>query len=545
MHCADSRFALARDRHHAPSDSMTVAGCRAALRRAGLRRGAGFASVLAFAALLHAAPAVALGPPLYITQWGGFGSTNGTFNTPTGISADFNTGWGRTLIYVADTNNNRIQIFETSGAFFFSRGTLGSGDGFLHAPADVVSPENIYVADVLNGVVQMWSGNGHDIPDVGIAGTPTGIAIDANKDFYVADSLHDRILKYHDAGLSYTFLGQWGTSGSGNGQLSAPARIALGPTGNLFVVDRNNNRIEVFTNTGGYVTQWGGFGAGNGQFDHPTGIAVSPSGLVYVADRGNHRIQEFNSAGDYLTQWGTLGSDNGQFNAPSDVGVDGSGNVYVVDTNNQSIQKFGPDTSPPTASVTAPASGDAWTGTSTHDITWTASDNVGVATIDLEFSSNNCASWTPIASGLANSGTYAWTLPNTPTTLARVRATAHDVNALTGSGTSGIFTVVDPATAAPGPGALEFAIARPSPNPARSGVRLRFSLPYAGSARLEIADVEGRRMWPRDFAAAAAGVHELAWDGRDDAGAPASAGTYFVRLTSGAGVRTARVALLH
>ena len=65
-----------------------------------------------------------------------------------------------------------------------------------------------------------------------------------------------------------------------------------------------------------YLTQWGSQGSGDGQFMFPTGVAVDGDGDVYVADRDNNRIQKFTSSGGYLTQWGSYGSGNGQFNTP-------------------------------------------------------------------------------------------------------------------------------------------------------------------------------------------------------------------------------------
>src|SRR5262249_51188161 len=67
----------------------------------------------------------------------------------------------------------------------------------------------------------------------------------------------------------------------------------------------------------------------------PTG-----SGNVYVADLGNDRIQKFDASGAFLTTWGSSGSGNGQVMPPRFVATDGSGNVYVADTNNDRIQKF-------------------------------------------------------------------------------------------------------------------------------------------------------------------------------------------------------------
>ena len=86
--------------------------------------------------------------------------------------------------------------------------------------------------------------------------------------------------------------------------------------------------------------KWGSLGSGDGQFSDPTGVAIDGSGNVYVADKGNSRMQKFDSSGTFLTKWGSLGSGDGQFSDPSGVAIDGSGNVYVADKGNSRIQKF-------------------------------------------------------------------------------------------------------------------------------------------------------------------------------------------------------------
>ena len=68
--------------------------------------------------------------------------------------------------------------------------------------------------------------------------------------------------------------------------------------------------------------------------------AVDASGNVYVADTGNHRIQKFSSTGVFITKWGSFGSENGQFFSPMGIEVDASGDVYIADTGNHRIQKF-------------------------------------------------------------------------------------------------------------------------------------------------------------------------------------------------------------
>ena len=68
--------------------------------------------------------------------------------------------------------------------------------------------------------------------------------------------------------------------------------VAFG-SGNVYVADNGNSRIQKFTTSGTFVTKFGSFGAGNGQFNNLMGVAVGGAGTVYVADSGNSRIQEF------------------------------------------------------------------------------------------------------------------------------------------------------------------------------------------------------------------------------------------------------------
>jgi hypothetical protein len=87
------------------------------------------------------------------------------------------------------------------------------------------------------------------------------------------------------------------------------------------------------------IAEFGGAGTGDGQFNFDsTGIAIDSSGNVYVADGGNNRIQKFDSSGTYITQWGTVGTGDGEMTQPDDVAIDSNGDVWVLD--NTRVQKF-------------------------------------------------------------------------------------------------------------------------------------------------------------------------------------------------------------
>ena len=171
-----------------------------------------------------------------------------------------------------------------------------------------------------------------------------GVAVDASGNVFVADTSNHRVQRYNAATAAWTTLGGL-ASGSGNGQFAYPQGVAVDPSGTgqaVVVADTNNHRVQVFTSAGAYSSQFGSSGAGNGQFDSPYGVAVAPDGSVWVADTGNDRVQRFSSGGVYQSQFGSYGSGVGQLGAPSGIACDSAGNVYVAETGNHRVQVFDP-----------------------------------------------------------------------------------------------------------------------------------------------------------------------------------------------------------
>jgi streptogramin lyase len=164
-----------------------------------------------------------------------------------------------------------------------------------------------------------------------------GVATDPTGNVYVVDRGNRRVQKF-DAGGAY--LGGWGSAGTGDGQFVRPVAVAVDASGNVYVVDLAPARIQKFTSDGTFLLAWGSDGSGPGEFDFPYGVGVDGAGNVYVADTENHRIQKFDGNGGFLLEWGSLGSGAGQLDEPYDVAVDGAGNVFVVDGENHRIQKF-------------------------------------------------------------------------------------------------------------------------------------------------------------------------------------------------------------
>jgi sugar lactone lactonase YvrE len=169
---------------------------------------------------------------------------------------------------------------------------------------------------------------------------PYGIAVDSSTgNVYVADSLNYRIQKFDSNG---NFITKWGSEGTGDGQFNAPYISVDSSRGNVYVLDATNHRIQKFDTSGNFITKWGSEGTGDGQFKDPEDIAVdSSTGNVYVLDTINHLIQKFDSDGNFLTKWGSYGMvEAKQFDRPNGITVDSLGNLYVVDNGNGNIKKF-------------------------------------------------------------------------------------------------------------------------------------------------------------------------------------------------------------
>jgi DNA-binding beta-propeller fold protein YncE len=117
--------------------------------------------------------------------------------------------------------------------------------------------------------------------------------------------------------------------------------VAVAPNGRVYVADSLNHRIQYFTGTGSFLGRWGSAGTGDGQFDTPSGVHVGPDGTVYVSDTFNQRIQYFAPQGRFLGAFGAAGPGPGRFAYPLGLAMDGTGRrLYVVDSVNYRIQYF-------------------------------------------------------------------------------------------------------------------------------------------------------------------------------------------------------------
>ena len=314
----------------------------------------------------------------FVTKWGGSGTAESQFNNPAGVTVDASDN-----VYVVDIFGNRVQKFNSSGSFLrmwgwgvdtgasafevctssCQAGSSGAGNGQFNIPNGVTAtPSGIYVDDINNGRVQRFTAAGAFVGTSGVPGNggpyqfPFDVATDSGGNVYTSDAAV-RVHKFNALGAT---MDAWGNSGTLGGQFSTPTGIAVDDAGFVYVVDRDNNRIEKFDSDGDFVLTWGKdvnqaggdvctasdtcqagtSGSADGQFNIPSGLAVDSAGNVYVADALNDRIQKFSSSGTFIDKWGTHGSANGQFDLPIDVATDSLGEVYVTDSSNNRVQRF-------------------------------------------------------------------------------------------------------------------------------------------------------------------------------------------------------------
>ena len=263
-------------------------------------------------------------------------------------------------VYVLARHKDSLLVFDRDGHFLTSwaEGAFERPHGMCIGPDDAV-----YLIDDSGHAVYKFTTDGEllmtietrDHPaDTGYDGTefsvtrsgppfnkPTGAALSPEGDLYVSDGYGNaRVHKFAPNG---TLLLSWGEPGAAPGQFRLPHSIWVDKQDRVWVVDRENNRIQIFDARGEFLSQWT-------DLIRPTDVFIDDEETVYVSEL-SPRVSIFTIEGKLLARWGSQGQDEetALFVAPHTIAVDSRGDLYVgevsmthakIDRGSRTVQKF-------------------------------------------------------------------------------------------------------------------------------------------------------------------------------------------------------------
>lgn len=216
----------------------------------------------------------------------------------------------------------------------FSSGFFQMAHGMKVAPDG-----NIWVTDARRSVIVKFSPRGEQLKMLGTPDTPgatadcfngvADLAFLPNGDFYVADGYRNaRVIKFDREGR---FLFEWGRPGKGPGEFHLPHSIAIDKNGRVYVGDRENQRIQIFSPEGNYITEW--------RHGYPYGIAFDHESHLWMGDGIHNRVVRIDPDGRAVDSF-ELPVDKKDGTGAHMVAVDKSGAVYVAETGRYMVRKY-------------------------------------------------------------------------------------------------------------------------------------------------------------------------------------------------------------
>ncbi len=261
----------------------------------------------------------------------------GKLSSPAGLALGMD---GR--LYVADEGNNRVVVFDSTGAFLSRIGTGGSAVGRFVSPRDLATEGlHLYVLDEGNERIQLFD-RYEVFSDVifsreeGQIGIPSALTVDPFGRVYISDAEEDQVHIFRSyTGEKEMVLGGYGVE---EGRFRRPAGIAVDRERMIYICDRDNDRVQVFGPLGGYHYTIGQ-SDGDSKLSRPEGIAVGIDGTVFIADTGNRRLAVYSRQGAYGGEISSL-STGEKLIAPVDVVISQTGILYVSDRGGDRIHIF-------------------------------------------------------------------------------------------------------------------------------------------------------------------------------------------------------------
>jgi sugar lactone lactonase YvrE len=288
-------------------------------------------------------------PDLVLNESGSAAAAEGALSGPRNVEIGPD---GR--LFVADSGNHRIQVFDAGGQFSHGWGSFGAEPGQLNEPWGLaIGDEFVYVADTWNHRIQKFTLDGELVGTFGASGSPSGNETDGGLGLFFGPRdvllLDDGRLLVTDTGnhrlqlldTNGEFIRVVGGFGNGLGQFNEPVGLAQGPDGSIYVADTWNGRIQRFSMpdlipvSEWRVDAWDGQSINNKPY-----LAVDSGGRVYTTDPEGYRVLIFSSSGGYLNRFGQFGTLSSNFGLPNGLALDDADNLYVADSVNNRVLKF-------------------------------------------------------------------------------------------------------------------------------------------------------------------------------------------------------------
>ena len=212
------------------------------------------------------------------------------FRDVVGVAID-----SRDRVHVFHRSEDPIVVFDHEGNFLrtWGKGRFVGPHGITIGPDDM-----LYLSDYEDHTVHKFTPDGEHIFTLGTSGRPCDTGIE---------------------GLDYRMIERAGPP------FHRPTNVALTSDGDMVISDGYGNaRVHKFSSDGEHLFSWGEPGSGPGQFQLPHGIGIDSAGRVFVADRENSRLQLFTLDGEFLAEWTDLVR-------PTQVFIDQNDNVFVTE----------------------------------------------------------------------------------------------------------------------------------------------------------------------------------------------------------------------
>jgi streptogramin lyase len=244
-------------------------------------------------------------------------------------------------VYIYSRSEHPMVVFDREGRFLASWGeeVLKDAHGIF-----IDAEDHVWCVERETHCVHKFTTDGRLLMTIGTPGSPgeegrpfrlpTDIAFASTGEIYVSDGYGNR--KVHKFSPQGELLLSWGREGSGPGEFNFPHGVRVDAQDRVLICDRENNRIQLFSTSGEYLTEWGGL-------LQPDFTYIAPDGTIYVAELGL-RVSVLSPEGERIAQWGNgvKGAGPGEFLAgPHGIWVDSRGDVYVTEVQTDGrIHKF-------------------------------------------------------------------------------------------------------------------------------------------------------------------------------------------------------------